>query len=42
MLLGNVGYIYIRGEFFREARMLNYPRVDLGHLGNNLYGTQHS
>ena len=41
----HVGYIYIRGEFFREARMLEFALAEArlrGHLGNNLYGTQHS
>ncbi|MEK6626812.1 MAG: NADH-quinone oxidoreductase subunit F, partial [Bdellovibrionota bacterium] len=41
----HVGYIYIRGEFFREARMLEFALAQArlrGHLGNNLYGTQHS
>ncbi len=41
----NVAYLYIRGEFFREARMLEFALNEArakGHLGKNLYGTQHS
>jgi len=40
----NVGYVYIRGEFHKEARVLQEAILEArkaGHLGKNIYGTNH-
>jgi NADH-quinone oxidoreductase subunit F len=40
-----IGYIYIRGEYTREARLLQAAIEEAyanGHLGKSLYGSQHS